>query len=116
MRIVITILFWVVVATLVIIFAIENIHPLVDTPVALKLDLHWVKWSTGNFPLAVAIVLAFLIGFFLSALIYLMPLIRLTKKNRLLNKQLGSHGGYPPTPYDSDDSSPTSDYTDGDEG
>ena len=68
----------------------QNIPPILEKNVTLRLDLYWVKWQTNPIPLYLIIPTCFVVGFGLMWMIDLSTRMRLRRQVRLLEKEVRS--------------------------
>jgi len=76
---------------LIIILAIQNIEPITDQHIVLRLNLVKAQWHTDPIPLGAVIVVSFLTGVFLMWLWYLRNDFQNKKRIRALKKQVKGH-------------------------
>ena len=68
----------------------QNIPPILEKNVTLRLDLYWVKWQTNPIPLYLIIPTCFVVGFGLMWLLDLSTRMRLRRQIRILEKEVRS--------------------------
>ena len=68
----------------------QNIPPILEKNVTLRLDLYWVKWQTNPIPLYLIIPTCFVVGFGLMWMIDLSTRMRLRRQVRILEKEVRS--------------------------
>ncbi len=68
----------------------QNIPPILEKDVTLRLNLYWVSWQTDPIPLYLIIPVCFVVGFGLMWILDLSTRMRLRRQVRILEKEVRS--------------------------
>ena len=66
----------------------QNIPPILEKSITLRLNLHWMQWETEPIPLYLIVPICFLAGFGLMWLLDFSTRMRLRREVRKLEKEL----------------------------
>lgn len=73
---------------IVLVAAWQNIPPILENSITLRLNLHWIQWETDPIPLYLIVPICFLAGFGLMWILDFSTRMRLRREVRKLEKEL----------------------------